>query len=167
MLWQVGSTLSCFIFNKTSILYCFIHLWLFDCFRLSQSLRTNQSSDPTLYYDEIQLQVYSSLLPGQPSFSYWTPSQLFLTCRFSEEPSHKVSNYISCWFDFLLTPRWRLHLWINQRRHGGRYSIKCASCREVLNEKPSDFRWTGRCGQKCPTRCHDINTHAWFSNISF
>ncbi|XP_062257507.1 uncharacterized protein LOC133966540 [Platichthys flesus] len=32
--------------------------------RLSQSLRTNQSSDPTVQYDEIQLPVYSSLLHG-------------------------------------------------------------------------------------------------------
>ncbi|XP_035005543.2 uncharacterized protein LOC118103010 [Hippoglossus stenolepis] len=34
------------------------------CDRLSQSLRTNQSSDPTVHHDEIQLQVYSSLLHG-------------------------------------------------------------------------------------------------------
>ncbi|CAB1456122.1 unnamed protein product [Pleuronectes platessa] len=31
---------------------------------LSQPLRTNQSSDPTVHHDEIQLQVYSSLLHG-------------------------------------------------------------------------------------------------------
>ncbi|XP_053291658.1 basement membrane-specific heparan sulfate proteoglycan core protein-like isoform X1 [Pleuronectes platessa] len=34
------------------------------CDRLSQSLRTNQSSDPTVHYDEVQLPVYSSLLHG-------------------------------------------------------------------------------------------------------
>ncbi|XP_034428964.1 B-cell receptor CD22-like [Hippoglossus hippoglossus] len=34
------------------------------CDRLSQSLRTNQSSDPTVHHDENQLQVYSSLLHG-------------------------------------------------------------------------------------------------------
>ncbi|XP_062240551.1 uncharacterized protein LOC133950318 [Platichthys flesus] len=34
------------------------------CDRLSQSLRTNQSSDPTVHHDEIQLPVYSSLLHG-------------------------------------------------------------------------------------------------------
>ncbi|CAB1426387.1 unnamed protein product [Pleuronectes platessa] len=34
------------------------------CDRLSQSLRTSQSSDPTVNYDEIQLHVYSSLLHG-------------------------------------------------------------------------------------------------------
>ena len=152
--------------NSNTLLF-FIHFWIFDCFWLSQSMRTNQSSDPTVHHDENQLQVYSSLLHGQPSFSYWMPSQLFLSCCFSEEPRHKVSNYISCWFDFLLTRRWQLHLWINRRKHGGRYCIKCASCREVLNEKPCDFRWTGRWVQKCPTRCHDINPHAWFSKMSF
>ncbi|CAB1434611.1 unnamed protein product [Pleuronectes platessa] len=35
-----------------------------DRVRLSQSLRTNQSSDPTVHHDENQLQVYSSLLHG-------------------------------------------------------------------------------------------------------
>ncbi|XP_053272629.1 uncharacterized protein LOC128430553 [Pleuronectes platessa] len=34
------------------------------CDRLSQSLRTNQSSDPTVHHDEVQLPVYSSLLHG-------------------------------------------------------------------------------------------------------
>ncbi|XP_060945795.1 uncharacterized protein LOC133022907 [Limanda limanda] len=34
------------------------------CDRHSQSQRTNQSSDPTVHHDEIQLQVYSSLLHG-------------------------------------------------------------------------------------------------------
>ncbi|XP_035004405.2 SLAM family member 9 isoform X2 [Hippoglossus stenolepis] len=34
------------------------------CDRLSQSLRTNQSSDPPVHPDENQLQVYSSLLHG-------------------------------------------------------------------------------------------------------
>ncbi|XP_047198848.1 uncharacterized protein LOC118121236 isoform X3 [Hippoglossus stenolepis] len=34
------------------------------CDRLSQSLRTNQSSDPPVHHDENQLQVYSSLLHG-------------------------------------------------------------------------------------------------------
>ena len=46
--------------------------------------------------------------------------QLFLSCCFSEETSHKVSNYISCWFNFVLTRRWQLHLWSNQRKHRGR-----------------------------------------------
>ncbi|XP_034425234.1 basement membrane-specific heparan sulfate proteoglycan core protein-like [Hippoglossus hippoglossus] len=40
------------------------------CDRLSQSLRTNQSSDPTVHHDENQLQVYSSLLHGGRADEY-------------------------------------------------------------------------------------------------
>ncbi|XP_034425232.1 uncharacterized protein LOC117752150, partial [Hippoglossus hippoglossus] len=49
------------------------------CDRLSQSLRTNQSSDPTVHHDENQLQVYSSLLHGGRADEYRNVQHDFMT----------------------------------------------------------------------------------------
>ncbi|XP_053299187.1 uncharacterized protein LOC128458389 [Pleuronectes platessa] len=57
-----GITLICFL---SLLLLCWCRYSKnLCCDRLSQSLRTNQSSDPAVHHNEIQLQLYSSLLHG-------------------------------------------------------------------------------------------------------
>ncbi|CAB1433293.1 unnamed protein product [Pleuronectes platessa] len=62
------ATLSVSVSNRSFVVLQ--HNWTQICsgqtisVRLSKSLRTNQSSDPTVHHDEIHLQVYSSLLHG-------------------------------------------------------------------------------------------------------